>query len=365
MKNNISINRSMIVNLLSYAFLVLLISCAGNPKIYHEKWTEQEINEWYTEKDWKSGANFVPSSAINQLEMWQEDTFDPVTIERELGWAKEIGFTAMRVYLHNIAWESDPDEYKNRINKYLEIADSKSISTIFVFSDDCWNDNPKAGKQPEPILGVHNSGWIQGPGSDVVNDSTLWNNLELYVKDILKSFGSDSRILFWDLYNEPGNTGQLNKSLPLLKTVFKWAREEGSSQPVSVAVWNYSQEFDSLNSFSLNNSDVISFHQYSNLDDVKEVVKDLRKYNRPLICTEYMARTNNSKFITHFPYFKKENIGAINWGLVSGKTQTIYPWGSKEGSPEPEVWFHDLLRSDGTPYDSVEVRLIKEIIGTE
>jgi len=354
-------NKTIMANVLSITLLVLIISCAENPKIHYEKWSEKEVNEWYNKVGWSSGTNFVPSTAINQLEMWQADTFDPITIERELGWAKELGFNAMRVYLHNLAWESDSEGYKKRINKYLEIAESKGIRTIFVFFDDCWNDNPKAGKQPDPIPGVHNSGWIQGPGSVIVNDSTKWKNLELYVKDILNSFGSDKRILLWDLYNEPGNTGQINKSLPLLKKVFVWAREAGSSQPVSVAVWNYSQEFDSLNSFSLKNSDVITFHQYSNVDDVKQIVKDLRKYNRPLICTEYMARTNNSKFETHFPYFKSENIGCISWGLVSGKSQTIYPWGSKEGSPEPEIWFHDIYRSDGSPFDSGEIKLIKEI----
>ncbi len=359
-KNSIKIP-SKILLFLNTTLLILLVGCTGTSDSHHEKWSEQEINEWYSNVGWSNGTNFVPSSAINQLEMWQADTFDPVTIERELGWAKELGFNAMRVYLHNLAWESNSEGYKKRINKYLEIADSKGIGTIFVFFDDCWNDNPKAGKQPNPIPGVHNSGWIQGPGSVIVNDSTKWNSLELYVKDILKSFGSDKRILLWDLYNEPGNTGQLNKSLPLLKSVFRWAREEGASQPLSVAVWNYSQEFDSLNSFSLKNSDVITFHQYSNVDDVKEIVKDLRKYNRPLICTEYMARTNNSKFVTHFPYFKSENIGCISWGLVSGKSQTIYPWGSKEGSPEPEIWFHDIFRSDGSPFDSSEVKLIKEM----
>jgi len=353
--------KSVINKILNYSLLILLISCSGKLDNHHERWTEQEANKWYDETGWRSGCNFIPSTAINQLEMWQADTFDPQTIERELGWAEDLGFNATRVYLHNLVWENDAEGFKERINKYLEIADSKGIKTIFVFFDDCWNDDPKAGKQPEPIPGVHNSGWMQSPGTKIVNDSTKWGKLESYVKDIINTFKSDKRILLWDLYNEPGNTGQLNKSLPLLKAVFKWAREVGPTQPISVSVWNYSAEFDSLNNFVLNNSDVITFHQYSKLDDVKQVVKGLRKHNRPLICTEYMARRNGSKFATHLPYFKKENISAINWGLVSGKTQTIYPWGSKEGSPEPEVWFHDIFRSDGTPFDSNEVMLIKRI----
>ena len=354
--------RRVILKLSGFTFLLFLMSCSSIV-YHHERWTEEEINNWYNETGWKTGCNFIPSTAINQLVMWQADTFDPATIERELGWAEELGFTVMRVYLHNLVWENDPEGFKDRIEKYLEIADAKNILTIFVFFDNCWNDNPKAGKQPAPIPGVHNSGWMQSPGTKIVNDSTKWGNLEAYVKDILETFKDDERILLWDLYNEPGNTGQLNKSLPLLKTVFNWVREAGPSQPVSVTVWNYSSDFDSLNNFALNHSDGITFHHYSKLDDVKNVVKDLKKYNRPLICTEYMARTNNSRFATHLPYFKKENIIAINWGLVSGKTQTIFPWGSKEGSPEPEVWFHDIFRIDGTPFDTNEVKLIKEITG--
>ncbi|MEN8193265.1 MAG: 1,4-beta-xylanase, partial [Bacteroidota bacterium] len=192
---------------------MLLLSCSG-VEYHHKRWSEEEIDKWYIEAGWRSGANFVPSTAINQLEMWQADTFDPETIDRELGWAKDLGFNAMRVYLHNLAWETDKEGFKQRINDYLEIADGKGIKTIFVFFDDCWNDNPKAGKQTEPIPGVHNSGWIQSPGTQIVNDSTKWGNIESYVKDILNSFKDDERILFWDLYNEPGNTGQLNKSLP-------------------------------------------------------------------------------------------------------------------------------------------------------
>lgn len=333
----------------------------GNSEYHHERWTEQEVSKWYSKVGWRCGCNFIPSTAINQLEMWQSETFDSPTIERELEWAEKLGFNSMRVFLHNLAWESDPDGVKDRINKYLKIADSKGIATIFVIFDDCWNDNPKTGKQPDPIPGVHNSGWLQSPGTLVVNDSSKWEKLELYVKDILNTFKNDNRILFWDLYNEPGNTQQINKSLPLLKTVFKWAREVGPSQPISVSIWNFTSEFDEINKVLLNNSDIITFHEYSKLDDVKHLVKDLRKYNRPLICTEYMMRTNNSKFETHFPYFKNENISCINWGLVSGKTQTNYSWYAKEGSPKPEIWFHDIFRSDGSPFDSSEVKLIRKI----
>jgi hypothetical protein len=92
-----------------------------------------------------TGANFIPSTAINQLEMWQEDTFDPTTIDRELGYAESIGFNAMRVFLHSLVWQEDSTGFKKRVNQYLDISSKHNIQTIFVFFDDCWNKVPKPG----------------------------------------------------------------------------------------------------------------------------------------------------------------------------------------------------------------------------
>src|SRR5579883_3168989 len=56
------------------------------------RWSAAKANKWYSEHKWICGANFLPSTAINQLEMWQADTFDSATIDRELGYAEKIGF---------------------------------------------------------------------------------------------------------------------------------------------------------------------------------------------------------------------------------------------------------------------------------
>ena len=111
-------------------------------------WTTEQANEWYEQWNWIRGCNFIPSTAINQLEMWQAETFDPETIDRELGWAEELGFNCMRVFLHHVAWEVDQEGFKDRMNKYLEISDSHGISTMFVFLDDCWRESCAPGKQP-------------------------------------------------------------------------------------------------------------------------------------------------------------------------------------------------------------------------
>ena len=309
---------------------------------------------------WLRGANFTPSTAINQLEFWQEETFDPETIDRELGWAEKTGFNCMRVYLHHVAWEVDKPGFKDRMGQYLAIADKHNIRTIFVFFDDCWNPTYSAGKQPDPKPGVHNSGWVRDPGDLLFTSPELIDVLEAYVKDILETFKDDKRIVLWDLYNEPGNSGYQNKSMPLLQSVFKWAREVNPSQPVSSAVWH--NELSDLNKFQLENSDIITYHNYSDEISHQQAIDTLRTYNKPMICSEYMARRNNSLFTNIMPILKEQGIGAINWGLVEGKTNTKYAWNEPipDGS-EPEPWFHEVFRKDGTPYKQEEVDLIKSL----
>jgi hypothetical protein len=327
-------------------------------QVVEGRWSKEKANAWYAKLPWLAGCNFNPSTAINQLEMWQADTFDPKTIDRELGWAAGMGLNTMRVFLHDLAWEADPDGFKKRLDEYLKISDRQGIRTLLVLFDDCWNQHPRIGKQPAPKPGVHNSGWVQSPGSASVTNPKTWPRLERYVKDVVGTFGKDERVLFWDLYNEPGNNGLDAKSLPLVEAVFRWARAANPAQPLSVGVWYGNKK---LNDYQLAASDVITFHNYNKADDLQRQIGQLKKLGRPVICTEYMARTRDSRFATHLPIFKDEKVGCYNWGFVSGKTNTIFPWNSKEGTPEPKLWFHDILRADGTPFDAAEVALIKKL----
>ena len=321
-----------------------------------QQWSAQQANNWYTTNPWLVGCNFIPSTAINQLEMWQAETFDPVTVNREMDWAEGIGMNTMRVFLHDLAYKADPQGVKLRMDTFLQIADKHGIKIAFVFFDDCWNAHPQIGTQPKPVPGVHNSGWMQSPGKDVVNNPAEWPRLETYVKDILKTFGNDNRVLMWDLYNEAGNSNQGNKSLPLLKQVFIWAREVKISQPVTACIYSSRKNF---NHFLLTHSDVITFHNYGDTAHLVKQIKELKKYKLPVICTEWMARTRNSICATHLPVFKRERVGCFNWGFVSGKTQTIYPWGSKTGNEPPKLWFHDLFYADGRAYKTDEINTFK------
>lgn len=354
------------ISLLLLACALMFVACQNKkskpeePGTVSKIWTVEQAQAWSAEQGWLRGCNFNPGTAINQLETWQAETFDTATIDRELGWAENIGMNCMRVYLHHVAWEVDKDGFKDRMKQYLTIAGSHGIKTIFVFFDDCWNATYQAGKQPDPKPGVHNSGWVRDPGDLLHQDSTLLNVLEAYVKDVLTTFRDDRRIAIWDLYNEPGNSGYGDKSMPLLQKVFQWGWEVRPSQPLSAGLWNLSL-FD-LNKFQVENSDIITYHNYEGPEKHQAAIDTLKRYGRPMVCTEYMARRNNSLFSNIMPMLKENNIGAINWGLVAGKSNTKYAWDEPipDGS-EPPLWFHEIFRPDGTPYNQEEVDLIRSL----
>lgn len=320
-------------------------------------WSLEKANAWQKKTGWVSGSNFLPSTAVNALEFWQMETFDTLTIDRELGWASDMGFNIMRVWLSSYAWKTDPKGFKDRVHQYLKLSQRHNIGTMFVFFCDCWNPDSKPGPQPPPKPGVHNSQWVQDPSCDLRTDTAaLYPWLEKYVKDILSTFRKDQGILVWDLYNEP----DARRSLRLLKNVFQWAREINPAQPLTTGLYDL-QAYE-MNKFIINNSDIITYHNYSDLPVHAMEVNLLKLYGRPMICTEWMARSFNSKFQNILPMLRRENVGAINWGLVSGKTNTIYKWGEPvpDGS-EPKVWFHDILRRDGTPFDKAETDTIKAV----
>jgi len=330
---------------------------AGTPA---SRWSKERAQQWSKENGWLRGSNFNPSTAINQLETWQAESFDTITINRELGWAHGIGLNVMRVFLHHVAWEVDKEGFKKRMDAFLKISSRHHIKIMFVFFDDVWNPVYKAGKQPDPKPGVHNSGWIRDPGDLLYTDPSLIKTLEAYVKDVLTTFKADKRIAAWDLYNEPGNSGYEDRSLPLLKKVFEWGREINPSQPLTSGLWSLGLK--DFNQFQTENSDIITYHNYDDPAKHQAAIDTLKRYNRSIVCTEYMARRNNSLFTNIMPMLKANHIGAINWGLVAGKTNTKYAWDEpiKDGS-EPKLWFHEIFRPDGKPYKQEEVDLIKRL----
>ena len=363
--------------LLILALLVLnSVALAQSPQ-----WSERKANEWYQKQPWLVGANYNPANAINELEMWQAETFDPQTIDKELGWAAGLGMNTMRVFLHDLLWQQDPEGFKKRIDEFLKISQKHQIKPMLVLFDSVWDPFPQLGKQRDPKPGVHNSGWLQSPGAKALQDPSQYPRLEAYVKGVVGAFASDERILAWDVWNEPDNTngssyGKLepaNKEtlvLGLLPKVFEWARAANPRQPLTCGVWrgdwSSAEKLTPMEKVQLEMSDVISFHNYDGPQEFEKRLRWLLRYKRPLLCTEYMARGNGSTFQGTMPIAKKYKVAAYNWGFVAGKTQTNLPWDSWQKpyvGREPAVWFHEIFRPDGTPYREDEVRFIRGMTG--
>lgn len=343
------------------------------------RWTEKQANDWYAKQPWLVGANFIPSDAINQLEMFQAATFNPALNDKELGLGESIGMNTMRVFLQDQLWQQDPEGFKKRLDIFLSIAAKHHIRPLLVLFDSCWETDPHLGPQHPPIPGVHNSGWVQSPGKRELLDRSYEPKLKAYVQGVVGAFANDDRILGWDVWNEPDNQGgDVEADVPakvrrvdeLLPKAFAWARAENPSQPLTSGVWtgNWSDpsKESATTKIQLAESDVISFHNYGWPEEFEARIKELEPQHRPILCTEYMARGAGSTFDGSLPIAKKYNVAAINWGLVAGKTQTYLPWDSWKRPYvliQPTVWFHEVFRQDDTPYRQHEVDLIRQLTG--
>ncbi len=379
------------------------------------RWTAERANAWYDKQPWLVGANFVPSTAANQLEMFQADTFDTATIDRELGFAASIGMNIMRVFLHDLLWAQDSAGFLTRLDTYLSIASSHGIGTMFVLFDSCWNPFPKLGTQPAPVPGIHNSQWVQSPGANALLDPSATPRLRAYVKGIVHAFANDTRVVLWDIWNEPDNINgnsygflepktKVARVTALLPVMFTAARTVAPSQPLTSPLWagDWSSP-DLLNPTQMvqfDQSDVLTFHNYGFPESFRLAIQQLKQYGRPVLCSEYMARDAGSVFDLSLPIAHHQNVMAINWGLVNGKTQTIITWDSWQhpyaaasaypgldatdyqmvllpsGNPPPAgggttvqpyasegpvVWHHDIFQPDGTPYRTAETDLIYKL----
>lgn len=369
-------------------FAILIVLFGWDTLQGGEKWPQEKARLWGRNTPWLVGANYTPATAINQLEMWQAESFDPRQIDQELGWAESLGFNSMRVFLHHLLWEQDSQGLLKRMDAFLTIAARHKIGVMFVLFDSCWDPDPKLGQQRAPQKGIHNSGWVQSPGSADLQNDKRHALLKEYVRGVIGHFKNDSRVQVWDLWNEPDNTNDNsygrnhlkreidNKqelTLKLLKKTFLWAREANPSQPLTSGVWLGAHKADPsrltpFETVQLEESDIITFHVYDPVDGVKEWLKNLQKLERPLLCTEYMARPAGSRFDPILGFLKDNKVGAYCWGFVAGKTNTIFAWDTwqkPESAEEPKVWFHDIFRKDGTPFDRGEVDYIRKVTGKE
>lgn len=348
-----------------------------------EQWTVEAAQAWFDQQPWFVGCNFTPSTAINQIEMWQADSFDMPTIRSELDLAASVHMNAVRVYLHDLLWMQDTDGFIGRIEEFLAAAHERGIRVLMVLFDSCWDPEPHLGPQRQPLNGVHNSGWVQSPGLPALKDPAQRPRLEAYVKGIVSHFGQDERIIGWDIWNEPDNGPEVALAdpamlaekaalvLPVMTAAFGWVRSCAPIQPLTSGIWlgdwSSPDKLTPIQRAQTGLSDIISFHNYGTPEDFNARVGWLRAFGRPIWCTEFMARPAGSTFQAILPHARRQKVGAFSWGLVRGKTQTHLPWDNWT-SPFPEMsaetWFHDIFDERGEPHDPAEVeflRLLRDI----
>ena len=377
--------------------LLAFISCSSQNVINDTvpvpgRWSVERINKWYTGQPWLVGCNYYPASAINAIEMWQKTTWDPERVALELKWAEEIGMNTLRVYLHDVVWAAGEEGLYKRMDEFLDICSNYDIRPWFVFFDDCHFPDPQTGRQPLPVRAFHNSGWVNCPARELAKRYAAGKanpeeiaRLKGYVQNTIERFKDDERVLMWELYNEPGRglgTYMMDTSNLLVYNSWQWAREVNPSQPIT------STSLGSVgdNNIKINrvNSDLHSIHVYGDSTELRKAIMQYQEDGRPIIVSEWLARDYGSTVVSCLPLMKELNAGAVNWGFVAGKTNTIWNWDSRydqsgkmrdvkrereEGNvvkpgqtyPEPEIWFHDLLREDGTPYDPEEIAVFKAL----
>jgi hypothetical protein len=295
------------------------------------------------------GANYLPSTSVNPTQMWS--AFDTATIDRELGYAASMGLNSVRVFIQYVVYENDPNGLIERFDAFLGLAHRHGLSVLPVLFDDCWLPEPFLGDQaPEPRPGQHNPYWQSSPGR---RRMALDHRpaLRRYVSHALETFRRDSRVLAWDLYNEPSIR---DESIALLRDVFAWARDVGPAQPLT-ACWHGTLL-----------SDITSIHFYLSPtrqpDEATRLIESATSFGRPVLATEALGRPNNGELDEILPFFHEHGIGWFLWELMIGPDQTRYQWPGSPSAPV-EVAFQGLLYPDGKPYRQSELELIRGLSG--
>lgn len=349
-----------------------------------ERWSKQRAWEWYNARKWIRGCNYMSADCVNRVDQWQslhfEERYESTKAELEV--MRELGFNSVRLILEYVVWEKEHDSFLERFERYISLFDSYGISCMIVLANDCMPPKTELWKMPDIgeqsyDLGYHGGrkhsqhGTHSGPAPHFyLDDEKSADTYFEMVKEIVTLYKDDSRILMWDLFNEPGNSRRESITMPHLKRMFEVVREINPSQPLTVGAWWFDpNDFhtSALNEYALEHSDIISYHCYSSFEEHARLIKHLKSLGRPIINTEWLARCTGNTVFENFPLFYVENIGCYNWGFVAGKYQTYEPyeahwsWYSENKSAPIDFtkWFHDLYRPSLRPYDPKETELIR------
>lgn len=352
-----------------------------------KRWTARQAWDWYEKRPWIMGINYVPSITLHASELWQEDTHAEVikSVRGEFALMNDIGLNGVRMFLPFNIWYHDREKFLDRVDNFLDELDNAGITMMPVLFNDCVgfgrpkNIEPRApkgwhaydighhgGHKDNPFTGEKEKvGWIYW-------DEPEWRPvMEEYLRAVIGRFKNDARIYAWDLWNEPGNSNRSDMSIPYLKRAFEIARELDPVQPLTVAPWTYPADFginpDSdvapIARLALDESDIVTFHQYEGFDRVKNVVKGLKREGRPMMNTEWLNRIQGNLIQDNLPLYHDEGIGSYSWGLVAGKSQHFLPWDElwKNRDLPLNLWQHDLFDTFHTAYDPEELNLMRRL----
>ena len=348
-------------------------------KLYKGQWSKERAWAWHNARPWVRGFNYLPSNCTFQHEMWQEYGFEErmEVMEKEIALAQSVGFNSVRMAMYFEPWKADRDGYMARLERVLQLLDSHGFTMMAKFGNDC--TVPKE-EYAAPVLGPQKTDWgyhggvKRSPhraGLDVgwipMDDPVLEPQYYEWLRDIISAHKDDPRVVVWNLWNEPGNTKRFDLSEKYLRRFFEIAREIAPIQPLTADSWLMTFNKDLTDPLSnlrdieflaMELSDIVSFHHYGKAEKTEEIILELEKHRRPIFCTEWLHRPNQSTFATHLPIFEKHRVAAYNWGLVLGRTQTNLSWEKRDANPP--LWQHDLFYGDYTPYDPQELRQIQE-----
>ena len=374
--------------ILSLIFLTLCLNSNAQTPSRHAPWTREQAWEWYNAQPWIRGCNYMSADCANRVDQWQELGFEErfETQRTEMALAQSIGFNAFRLILGEEGfgiWYADHDGFMERFDRTLELCREHGIRAIVTLANDC--SRPKElWKLPEPGPQKYDWGYHGGrkqsqhgtyPGAvgyTSLDDPELAEAFYAMCREIMTVHRNDSRILFWDLINEPGANNRKQISAANVRKLFEIGWEVNPDQPLTADLWNSfgKGEKNPSENVVAELCDIVSYHNYSPLERQKEIVKDLReRIGRPLVNTEWMARIRGNNIQDCYPFFEQERIGCTMWGFVAGKYQTYEPWESmwkeldtgKGKNYEMTKWFHDLYRPSLRPYDPEETAIISHV----
>ena len=367
-------------------------------------WPKEKAWEWYNAQPWMRGCNYMPASAANRVDQWQEMGSEErfAEMETELKLAQSIGFNTMRIIIEEqgfavwcaehdgfmfAVWCAEHDGFMARLERMLALLDKYGMRMILVLGNDCsrpkeiWSF-PKTGPQPCD-WGYHGGrkrsqhGSFPGAvGYTCVDDPELREKFFAMCEEVMTKYRTDRRIAFWNIWNEPGNGNRRKpEHVALIRRLFELAWKIDPVQPLAADVWagHYGMSPKDANKSQVlagELSDIISYHCYGDYEAQVRILSKLKRhYGRPLVNTEWLARIKHNDVFTAYPLYFIEGVGCTCWGFVAGKYQTYEPWESmwrqvEDGKPEAEKydftkWFHDLYRPSLRPYDPKEIGLIK------